>query len=278
MAQSNRWAVNGETKMLATLRNLVHDLVPDRDVSLDHIDTTTWAIWLKTSDGEVELDAISQGMSSILNWVGVLLRRLYDVYPRSQEPEKERALVLVDEIDAHLHPSWQRRLVDITRRFFPNVQIVATSHSPLLAGAVKREELRIVERDCVSGKMVVSPAREDLEGQRVEDILISSLFALDTTRSPGAERDIKAFIALFEKRVQSESDREAMKDLSERMVQLNFGTPPGSSATAEPAADPVAQMAVELDSLSEEAVDTLRARLAASGPAGDGGAQTREET
>ncbi len=266
MVQADATTGGSESGMLATLRSLIRELIPGQRVSLARVDRNTWTIWLETADGDVEFDAISQGMSSILNWVGVLLRRLYDVYPRSPAPEKERALVLIDEIDAHLHPNWQRRLVEITRRFFPNVQIVATSHSPLLAGAVKQEELRIVERDPVSGKTTVSAARENLEGQRAEDILVSSLFALDTTRSPEAERSIKSYLALFENPSPSESDKAQMKDLKARMIDLNYGMPLDRTAAArDEVAAAGAQLVDILGALPEQVADTIRSRLA--GPA-----------
>jgi hypothetical protein len=265
MVQADVTTGGGGSGMLATLRSLIRELIPGQRVSLARVDRNTWTIWLETADGDVEFDAISQGMSSILNWVGVLLRRLYDVYPRAREPEKERALVLIDEIDAHLHPNWQRRLVEITRRFFPNVQIVATSHSPLLAGAVKQEELRIVERDPVSGKTTVSAARENLEGQRAEDILVSSLFALDTTRSPEAERSIKSYLALFENPSPSESDKAQMKDLKARLVDLNYGIPLDRTASAkDEAADAGVPLVDILGALPEQVAETLRSRLAGS--------------
>lgn len=261
IVQSDASSGGNASGMLTTLRSLIRELIPGQRVSLARVDRNTWTIWLETADGDVEFDAISQGMSSILNWVGVLLRRLYDVYPRSNEPEKERALVLIDEIDAHLHPSWQRRLVEITRQFFPNVQIVATSHSPLLAGAVKQEELRIVERNPASGKMTISTARENLEGQRAEDILVSSLFALETTRSPEAERVIKSYMSLFENPSLSEADKPQMMDLKKQMIALNYGMPHGSQVGRDPVSLD-GQMEIILDALPDHLTDSIRSRLA----------------
>src|SRR5262249_50372542 len=163
-------------------------------ISYGGVDRETWTVLLQTPDGLVPIDSVSQGMSAIFNWIGVLLQRLYDTYSNSPNPEREPAIVLIDEIDAHLHPSWQRQLVQLTKKHFPNVQVVATSHSPLLAGSVDHSQVRIVTR--VDGKMSAVAPRENLEGQKAEDILTSSLFQMPTTRSPEAEETIKRYFEL----------------------------------------------------------------------------------
>jgi len=265
---------NRESKMLGTLRSLVQEMIPGEAMKLSRVDKKSWTIWVETREGEVEFDSISQGMSSIFNWVGVLLRRLYDVYPQSADPEKERALVFIDEIDAHLHPNWQRRLVQLTRNHFPNVQIVATSHSALLAGAVRKDELRIVERDPETGKMSAAVAKIDVEGQRADDILTSSIFALDTTRSPEAEDVIREYVALYEKVSPTDQEHARLAVLEKQVAALNYGSPrtvlPGA---AEAAADPL-NLVGFISGLSPEAAAALSAKL--SGHA-EGGADQRSE-
>ena len=213
-----------EAQMLATFQKLIADMVPGGGhVKFSRLDPTLWTVYMDTGDGEIPFDGISQGMSSILNWVGVLLQRLYDVYPQSANPELEPGLVLIDEIDAHLHPRWQRKLVALARKHFPNVQVIASSHSPLLAGAVERDELRIVERDLDTEEMKADPPREDLSGQKVEDILTSSLFSLGTTRSPDAEATIKRYFGLFEKPSLTNEEERELAELGEKMEALNYG-------------------------------------------------------
>jgi predicted ATP-binding protein involved in virulence len=212
-----------EAQMLATFQDLIAEMVPGGHVKFSRLDRTLWTVFMDTGDGEIPLDGMSQGMSSILNWIGVLLQRLYDVYPESSNPEGEPGLVLIDEIDAHLHPRWQRQLVALARRHFPNVQVIASSHSPLLAGAVERDELRIVERDLDTEEMRADPPREDLSGQKVEDILTSSLFSLRTTRSPDAEAIIKRYFVLFEKLSPTNDEERELAELGEKLEALNYG-------------------------------------------------------
>ena len=74
---------------------------------------------------------ISQGTQSVIGWTGVLLDRLHEVYSHEEQPREQSALVLIDEIGAHMHPLWQQTIVPGLKELFPNVQFIATSHSPL---------------------------------------------------------------------------------------------------------------------------------------------------
>lgn len=148
-------AARGTSRALAMkklLDAIIRDVVPGEFKKLAPLDSS-YVIKVKTdedeksSPGDVPFDDLSQGMASIFNWLGVLAQRLYDFYPDAKQPEENHAIVIIDEIDAHLHPDWQRRLVELTKKFFPNVQVLATSHSPLMAGALRGQELCVLERD-----------------------------------------------------------------------------------------------------------------------------------
>jgi energy-coupling factor transporter ATP-binding protein EcfA2 len=249
-----------DSQLLATFNSLIAEMVPGGRIKFSQLDRTTWTVYFSIDEVNVPFDGISQGMSSILNWVGVLLQRLYDVYPNSQVPENEAALVLIDEIDAHLHPIWQRQLVTLTRKKFPNVQVVASSHSPFLAGAVSREELRIVERDATTDQIRATMPAEDLSGQKVEDILTSSLFSLTTTRSPDAEQEIKRYFELFEKPSGSLKREEEveLKELRERLEGLNYGPTLKQRKVNEQIK---ADIDAQLKTLSPEAIATMQVML-----------------
>ena len=245
-----------EARMFATFKSVVKDIVPGRQVDFNRVDRKTWTVWLSTSDGEVSFDSTSQGTSSILAWVGVLLQRLYDVYPNAVRPEEGIALVIIDEIDAHLHPRWQRKLVALTKSRFPNVQMLASSHSPLLAGAIPRQQLRIVERNSETGEMQVAPPKEDLFGHRADDVLTSSLFDLPTTRSPEAEATIKNYFKLFENPKRTSDQEKRLLELAEEIDHLNYGRPVNIVSGGA-----VESIDVALKALDTNAIASLSARL-----------------
>lgn len=82
------------------------------------------------------IDQLPEGLQSLLSWVGDLLMRL-DRIPWSEPvPVTDRSFVLLlDEVEVHLHPGWQRRVLPMAERLFPNAQIIASTHSPFVIGS-----------------------------------------------------------------------------------------------------------------------------------------------
>ena len=82
-------------------------------------------------DGE-ELDVkqLSQGEKSLLALVGDIARRLALLNPSLDNPLEGEGVVMIDEVDLHLHPKWQHDLIDKFVKTFPNVQFILTTHSP----------------------------------------------------------------------------------------------------------------------------------------------------
>lgn len=93
---------------------------------------------------EVPLQNISQGTLSILSICLLIYRFLKELRPQSDNPLKEKAIVLIDEIDAHLHPSWEQKIIGLLRREFPHVQFIITAHSPLIVAGCLEKEVNII--------------------------------------------------------------------------------------------------------------------------------------
>jgi AAA domain, putative AbiEii toxin, Type IV TA system/AAA domain/SIR2-like domain len=187
-----QWVVNTEVRadadpgaeqMLRRFFEVVGDLTPGVDFEYRGVDRHTWDVMLTTPDGPISFDLLSRGMTAVLAWIGVLLQRLYEVYePQDGLPEHQRALLLVDEIDVHLHPGWQHRVLSLLETHFPNVQLIATTHSPLIVGSAGHSEVQLLQR--VDGELTVLELPRRFEGWRSDQILTSEAFGMDTTRDP----------------------------------------------------------------------------------------------
>lgn len=96
-----------------------------------------------STEGSTEnlpLQLVSQGTFSVLAIIGTIYSFLKRMYPESKNFKNEPGIIMIDEIDAHLHPSWHQKIIGLLRRTFPRVQFIITAHSPLIiAGAFKRE-------------------------------------------------------------------------------------------------------------------------------------------
>jgi predicted ATP-binding protein involved in virulence len=114
----------------------------------------------------------------MIAWVVDLASRMFEAYPDSADPLSEPAIALVDEIDLHLHPRWQREITAHLDRLFPNVQFIVTAHSPLVVQAPGVTNVAVLRRVNDHVEIVNDP--EEVRGWRVDQILTSDLFGLSS--------------------------------------------------------------------------------------------------
>jgi len=124
----------------------------------------------KTPDGKLPVNVLSQGTQSIIQYVGLMLIGYAKYYDFPRNLEKKPGLVIIDEIDAHMHPSWQRRILPALSRNFPNLQIFCSSHSPLVLAGLKAGQAQLLKRD-KNGKVFVTRNENDIIGWSTDEIL-----------------------------------------------------------------------------------------------------------
>lgn len=109
---------------------------------------------IKKSGLMLDVQQLSDGERGILALVLDLTRRLAQANPYLENPAKDgKAIVLIDELDLHLHPKWQRTIVGQLTRTFPNCQFIATTHSPQIISSVSPENIILLE----PGKLPIRP-------------------------------------------------------------------------------------------------------------------------
>jgi predicted ATP-binding protein involved in virulence len=108
---------------------------------------------------------LSAGQRIMLTLVGDLVRRAAMINPHLGDDVllKTPGVVLIDELDLHLHPIWQRRVIRDLKRSFPAIQFIATTHSPQLIGEAQPEELRVL----ADGGVFTPPHSFGLDSSRV---------------------------------------------------------------------------------------------------------------
>lgn len=92
----------------------------------------------------LDLTQISDGERSLLAMMIDLCRRLVLANPELDDPLQGTGVVLIDEIELHLHPQWQREIVEKLRRTFPRIQFILTTHSPFVVQTLRQGELRLL--------------------------------------------------------------------------------------------------------------------------------------
>ena len=93
---------------------------------------------------QLDLTQMSDGERSLLAMMIDLCRRLVLANPELGDPLQGAGVVLIDEIELHLHPQWQRNVVEKMRITFPNVQFIFTTHSPFVVQSLRQGELRLL--------------------------------------------------------------------------------------------------------------------------------------
>lgn len=91
------------------------------------------------------VNQLSDGEKCLLAIVGDLARRLAIANPSYQDALQGEAIVMIDEIELHLHPKWQREIIAALKRTFPNCQFIITTHSPQVISNIKPENIYLLE-------------------------------------------------------------------------------------------------------------------------------------
>jgi predicted ATP-binding protein involved in virulence len=97
-------------------------------------------------DEELIVNQLSDGEKCLLAMVGDLARRLAIANPGLLEQLQGSGIVLIDEIELHLHPKWQREIIPALTRTFPNCQFIVTTHSPQVISHVQPKDVYLLEK------------------------------------------------------------------------------------------------------------------------------------
>lgn len=130
---------------------LTSDLLPDvKDIKLKYEtrnnSVQNYALF-HTDYGQVRLRELGYGYQSTMVWVVDLAKKMFERFYKLENPLHGAAICLVDEIDLHLHPDWQRKIIKYLSGVFPNVQFIVTAHSPLIVQSAEDVNLIILEKD-----------------------------------------------------------------------------------------------------------------------------------
>ena len=150
------WAMDIEYRRgasgLEVVKALLNALLPN--VTFSHIDRERRELVFDTADGPVALDNLSDGYQNMVGWIGDFLFRLTETMPSSDSPLADGGLLLLDEVDLHLHPVWQRQLLKFLGDRLSHFQFFVTTHSPFTAHQAPPGALHVIEHDA-SGQQTV---------------------------------------------------------------------------------------------------------------------------
>jgi len=200
-----------------TLITSINDLT-DNEFSFE-IQTNPWKVVLKYFEKEIEFDVLPDGLRSLLSWLGDLLMRLDEIpwADTSIPVNHQNIILLLDEIEVHLHPKWQYQILPLTYKLFPNAQIFLSTHSPFVINSI--DNAKIYKLKSKSGKSSVESILHSNTGDSYSYVFEN---ILDTTNDFGFQtmKNLKRFNELDQEIVKNNFENEAeFREITKKLIE-----------------------------------------------------------
>jgi hypothetical protein len=236
-----------QQRQLGMVKDVLTNVLPDVTEIRFDASSGVWptpTVQFATPYGWVSLRQLGYGYRTMIAWIVDFASRMVERYPDSPDPLAEPAVVLVYEIDLHLHPKWQRELIGFLTERFPNTQFIVTAHSPLIVQAATDANIAVLKRE--GDHVVIENQPETIRGWRIDQVLTSDLFGLETARPPDMERLLLRRKKLLTKSRMTAADKKELKRLESQLGPIPTGESFEQAKTME---------------LIEESLEFLRKKL-----------------
>ena len=175
---------------------------------------------------DIEVDDLSDGYRSILSMTFELIRQMSNAYTGTDIFSTNRTqiivpgVVLIDEVDAHLHPSWQRQIGHWFRRHFPKVQFIVTTHSPLVCQAASTVFVLPNPGSQGSGSFVTGTDLDRLRYGNILEAYSTEAFGSSATRSQESQQRMERLAELNIEEMSRELTQEERKEQEQLRATL----------------------------------------------------------
>jgi predicted ATPase len=209
----------------ALVERLLIQVLPDvSKVRIGNLKDDYPTVEAETPYGWVSVNDLSLGYRTLIAWMVDLASRFLERFEKSENPLAEPAIVLVDEIDLHLHPKWQRTLMTYLGELFPSTQFIATAHSPLVVQGAEGANIVVLQREEDHVRIEISP--EEIKNWRIDQILTSDLYRLPSARPPHLDALLEERRKILTKPELTAAARQMLGDLEQKIGQLPGGESP----------------------------------------------------
>lgn len=165
----------------------------DPHVSLDRVDVRTFDIIVATPNGLIPYEYLSSGFRSAYTLLLGILKEI-EFRGLGVAAVDFSGVIVIDEIDLHLHPTWQQRIAAVLKSAYPNAQIIATTHSPHVIQSVQASEVVALSRgsDGSVRQRSVASSRYGYAGWTLEEVL-EDIMGVEDTKTPVLREAFLAF-------------------------------------------------------------------------------------
>jgi hypothetical protein len=180
----------------------------DLDIEF-RLERSPLSVSLRINNESIQFDTLPDGLKSIISWIADLSMRLEDIpWKIERDIFSQPILLFLDEIDVHLHPKWQRRILPAVQALLPNAQIFVSTHSPFVVGSV--EDARIYRLNKPSSSTTGNPqiisAVESGAGKSYR-LILEDIFGVDEEFDVETERLLDDFYSARDITMRNLQDR-----------------------------------------------------------------------
>ncbi len=181
-----------------------------------------------TPDGKMPLDVLSQGTQSLIQWLARLIIGYAKAYDFPDRLDTKPGILILDEIDAHMHPSWARRILPALSSHFPSLQIFCSTHSPLMLAGLKAGQVHLMTRRDEGG-VTVSRNETDIIGWSSDEILTCFL-GIDAATDLESADKLRRLAELRQKKRLSVKQRQEIDSLRQEVREKLLAGPSSGGA------------------------------------------------
>ncbi|NER37209.1 MAG: AAA family ATPase [Oscillatoria sp. SIO1A7] len=143
--EERRDDIDYRDKQLEAVRQAIYSLLGEEDFKKLRVRRKPLRMTISKQGEELSINQLSDGEKCLLAMVGDWARRLAIANPSLENPLEGQGVLLIDEIELHLHPAWQRKIIPALTKTFPNCQLIVTTHSPQVVSHIKPEGIYILK-------------------------------------------------------------------------------------------------------------------------------------
>ncbi|MDR0864315.1 MAG: AAA family ATPase [Candidatus Symbiothrix sp.] len=208
---------------LNRVKELLLKVLPEgiQDIQVAKTGKLQREVQVKTTFGWVNLNDLSLGYKTTIAWLIDFATKMIYYHEKSETPFDEPAILILDEIDLHMHPAWQREIIENLTKIFTKTQFIVTAHSPLIAQAALNSKLVLLKQDNDSVKIINEP--DVIKSWRIDQVLTSDLFGLKEARPKEIEIKIERRRSLLKKNNLNEKEQKELEQLNQEIYAMPMG-------------------------------------------------------
>jgi predicted ATP-binding protein involved in virulence len=191
---------------LTTLKQMLLSILPEVDDLRISTQGRSTRLEFLTPYGWVKFSDMSLGYRTITAWMVDLAVKMFLASPKSKNPLEQPAVVFVDEIDLHMHPQWQQKIIHYLTEKFPKTQFIVTAHSPLIVQSATDANVIVLKRK--GNQVVVENDPISVKNWRIDQILSSDLFGVTPRNLEVTQKMNRRKVLLLKDRLNSVEKKE----------------------------------------------------------------------